>query len=67
MPVVLDREEEIRRIAYNLWQQDGCQQGRDWEYYFRAEKSYQQQQGQRSSSVQSESRTRAGARSQSSE
>lgn len=28
---------EIRELAYKLWQQDGCNEGRNLEYWLRAE------------------------------
>jgi hypothetical protein len=31
------REDEIRQIAYCLWEQEGCCNGRDLEYWLRAE------------------------------
>jgi translation elongation factor EF-1alpha len=31
------KEEEIRLIAYNIWEQEGCPNGRDCEHWFRAE------------------------------
>jgi hypothetical protein len=31
------REDEIRQIAYCLWEQEGCCQGRDLDHWLRAE------------------------------
>jgi hypothetical protein len=31
------KEEEIRLIAYNIWEQEGCINGKDCEHWFRAE------------------------------
>ncbi len=31
------REDEIRLIAYNIWQEEGCVDGRDCEQWLRAE------------------------------
>ena len=33
----MEREDEIRLIAYNIWQEEGCFDGRDCEHWFRAE------------------------------
>ena len=60
----MDREEEIRSLAYQLWEEECCPQGRDLEHYFKAEAImlHQQRHGvvaARSSGV----RTPAGARS----
>jgi hypothetical protein len=41
-----EREEEIRRIAYRLWEEDGCPEGRDVEHYFRAEAIWKERQVQ---------------------
>lgn len=32
------KQEEIAALAYNLYVQEGCQQGRDVDYWLRAEK-----------------------------
>ena len=32
-----DREDTIRKRAYILWQQDGCPEGKDFDYWLRAE------------------------------
>lgn len=39
-----EREEEIRRIAYKLWEEDGRPEGRDLEHYFRAEAIWKERQ-----------------------
>ena len=31
-------EEEIRELAYSIWQQEGQPEGKDLEHYFRAKK-----------------------------
>ena len=33
----MDREEEIRQIAYQLWEEEGYQHGVDMDHWFRAE------------------------------
>jgi hypothetical protein len=33
----MDREEEIRLIAYEIWQKESCCQGRNCEHWVRAE------------------------------
>jgi len=38
------REDEIRLIAYHIWERDGCQDGGDWEHWFRAEAVWEEQQ-----------------------
>ncbi len=38
------REEEVRLIAYSIWEQEGCLNGRDCEHWFRAETIWEEQQ-----------------------
>lgn len=62
----MEREEEIRQVAYQLWEEEGCPQGRALEFYFKAEAilNFQQQHGLVASSP-SGVRTPVGARSRS--
>lgn len=32
-----NRDEEIRQLAYRLWQQEGCQNGDDGQHWLKAE------------------------------
>ena len=38
------KEDEVRLIAYSIWEEDGCPNGRDCEHWFRAEVIWDQQQ-----------------------
>ena len=38
------RADEIRMIAYNLWEKEGCLNGKDCEHWFRAEAIWKDQQ-----------------------
>jgi hypothetical protein len=38
------KEDEIRLIAYNIWEQEGCINGKDCEHWFRAEAIWEEQQ-----------------------
>ena len=40
----MTREDEIRLIAYNLWEEEGCVNGQDCEHWYRAEVIWEQQQ-----------------------
>jgi hypothetical protein len=40
----MERQDEIRAIAYCLWEEEGRPTGKDLEHYYRAETIYQQQQ-----------------------
>jgi hypothetical protein len=31
-------DEEIRKLAYSIWEQEGCPEGKDVEHYLRAKK-----------------------------
>ncbi len=31
------KEDEIKLIAYDLWEQENCPHAKDWEHWFRAE------------------------------
>ena len=33
----MEREDQIRQIAYQIWDEEGCPQGREIEHYFKAE------------------------------
>ncbi len=37
------RDDEVKLIAYNLWEQEGCASDRDCEYWYRAEAIWEQQ------------------------
>ena len=39
----MSKEDEIRLIAYNIWEQEGCINGKDCEHWFRAEAIWQGQ------------------------
>ncbi len=38
------REDEIRLIAYNIWEEEGCVDGHDCEHWLRAELLWERQQ-----------------------
>lgn len=42
----MGREDEIRLIAYNIWEQEGSVNDRDHEYWYRAEAIWEQQQNE---------------------
>lgn len=37
----MDRDEEIRMIAYSIWEQDGCCHGHEIEHWLEAERIWQ--------------------------
>jgi len=42
----MNHEEEIRLIAYQIWEDEGCQEGFHLEHWIRAESTWQEQHGQ---------------------
>ena len=40
----MDREDEVRLIAYKLWEEEACVNGQDWKHWFRAEAIWEEQQ-----------------------
>ena len=42
----MEKQDEIKAIAYQMWEEEGCPYGKDLEHYYRAETMYQQQQSQ---------------------
>ncbi len=42
----MTREDEIKLIAYKIWEEEGCCQGRDVDHWIRAEMIWEQQQVQ---------------------
>jgi hypothetical protein len=44
-------DKEIRRIAYQLWQDEGCPDGRNVEHWLKAEAIFRKQEGGRFSSL----------------
>jgi hypothetical protein len=40
----MGREDEVRCIAYSIWQEAGCPSGCDYEYWFKAESMWENKQ-----------------------
>jgi hypothetical protein len=40
----MENQEEIRLIAYRLWEEEGCPHGRDTEHWLKAESVWQDRQ-----------------------
>ncbi len=40
----MGREDEIRLIAYSIWEEEGHPNGKDYEHWLRAEATWEQQQ-----------------------
>lgn len=54
----MGREDEIRLIAYTLWEQEGCTDGYDCEHWYRAESIWEQQQDQKPAAKRSVRKSR---------
>ncbi len=37
------KEEQVRKLAYQIWQREGCPNGRSWEHWMQAEKEFKEQ------------------------
>lgn len=57
-----DREEEIRLIAYQIWEEEGRPHGRDLEHWRKAEAIWEEQQGQEVSGAEPRKITQAKSR-----
>jgi hypothetical protein len=56
----MGREEEIRSLAYIIWEQEGHLEGRDYEYWLRAETIWEEQNPESTSkSTSTKSKTAA--------
>ncbi len=53
------REDEVKLIAYRIWEEEGCPDGRDCEHWFRAETIWEQQAKKASPKVNVESKQAA--------
>ena len=53
------REDEVRLIAYNVWEQEGCPNGRDCEHWFMAEAIWEEQQAKAATSKRTAAKTPA--------
>ena len=52
-----DREEEIRLIAYRIWEEEGRPHGRDWEHWRKAEGLWEEQHREEPRANRPEKRT----------
>ena len=50
-----NRDEEIRQVAYKLWQEEGCPDGYDVEHWLKAETICQEEKRPRNKPKQSKS------------
>ena len=42
----MQHDDEVRQIAYKIWEEEGYPQGRDQEHWYKAEATLQERQGQ---------------------
>ena len=57
----MGKEDEIRLIAYNIWQQDGCCDGHDCEHWLRAEAVWEEKRKEKTFSVKAASKPKSAA------
>ena len=48
----MEREDEIKLIAYNIWEEEGCSDGHDCEHWLRAEAIWELKQKDAAKSTQ---------------
>jgi hypothetical protein len=41
---MMTKEEEIKLIAYSIWESEGCPNGLEWEHWFIAQNIWEEQQ-----------------------
>jgi hypothetical protein len=60
----MGREDELRLIAYSLWEEEDCVDGRDCEHWFRAEAIWEQRQkdGARNAKTESKQAVKQGTK-----
>ena len=58
----MGREDEIRLIAYEIWEEEGCIDGRDCEHWFRAEVVWEQQQKQQAVAKSTDTESKKAAK-----
>ena len=47
----MEREEEIRKIAYQIWEQEGYVNGRDFDHWSRAEQIWESARPQKTATL----------------
>jgi hypothetical protein len=57
----MGREDEIRVIAYSIWQQEGCLDGQDCEHWLKAEVIWEERQKKGPSSEEGKTKPRQAA------
>ena len=55
----MSREDEIRLIAYQIWQEEDCVNGRDCEHWFRAETIWERQQKEKARTTKEKTASKA--------
>ena len=58
----MGKEDEIRLIAYSIWEQEGCQDGHDCEHWIRAEGIWVKKQKQGTVSVGPKTESKHGTK-----
>jgi hypothetical protein len=52
----MGREDEVRLIAYNIWEEENCPDGRDCEHWFKAEVVWEEQKKRAATSAKAKSK-----------
>ena len=54
----MEREDEIRIIAYNLWEEENCCDGHDCEHWLKAELIWEEKQKNKAASTASKTKSK---------
>jgi hypothetical protein len=58
----LAKEDEVRLIAYSIWESEGCVEGYDCEHWYRAETIWEENQKKKATSSRSENKPKAASK-----
>jgi hypothetical protein len=54
----MGKEDEIRLIAYSIWEEENCQDGRDCEHWIRAEAIWEEKQKNAAASTDTKAKSK---------
>jgi hypothetical protein len=54
----MGKEDEIRLIAYSMWEEEGCQDGHDCEHWIRAEAIWEEKQKNEATSTKTKTKSK---------
>jgi hypothetical protein len=60
----MDREKEIRLMAYSIWEEDDCCDGHELEHWLKAERIWQEQKSSRVNEIKRETINKPSVKAQ---